>query len=482
VLTAGYFALPNLIFLLGWVRPEIGIPVALLVTAAVIGFALQKNDFPPRTALTLKNFLLVLTAAFLWALLAGVGGVLPQSSDYIKHNLLWHDLVTINWPVNYSPTGHDTYLCYALGYYLAPALAAKLSGIGVVAWATFLWTFTGLVLFFWWAVTLTNSPGKTVAAILLFAPTGIFWMLFKSHGIPGFITAAELEPKLLYGGLLFGESEGFTRFFYGPQHALTGWLGAALLYDRLWTQKDPRGAIFIWTLCVLWSPLTGPGLLLVPLAALGRTNWKKYFEPLNFLALPLLAVLAVYFQGHLPLPDKGFIGRFLPGAEWVLYYIAFVLLMFTPMLFLWLVEQKEKILGEWRPLFFCSIAVLLLLPLWKFGIAGDLRQQAGGPALLFLSLAAAKILQSEKFSLKKPLYLLLGGSLLAGALYPVARPLQNLAANSTDYSYNNIVQFIGWHSLPDMTDPRFDTAAQYQGSNDSLAARRLLKKSTSTAP
>jgi hypothetical protein len=354
----------------------------------------------------------------------------------------------------------------------------------VVACASFLWAFTGLVLFFWWVVTLTNSPGKTVAAILLFAPTGIFWTLFKTHGIPGFITSGELEPKLVYGGLIFGESDSFTRFFYGPQHALTNWLGAALFFDRLWTQKNPRGVIFIWTLCVLWSPLTCLGLLLVPLAASRRVDWKRYFEPLNLLALPLLAVLGVYFQGHVPLPDKGFIGKFLPGAEWVLYYGAFMLLSFTPLLFLWLMEQKEKILGEWRPLFFCSIAMLLLLPLWKFGIAGDLRQQAGGPALLFLALAAAKIFQSEKFSLKKPLGFLLGGSLLAGALYPVARPLQNLAANPADYSYTHLVQSRGWHSLPDMdmTDTRFDYAAQYQGSNDSPAMRRLLKKNTGAAP
>jgi hypothetical protein len=222
--------------------------------------------------------------------------------------------------------------------------------------------------------------------------------------------------------------------------------------------------------------------LLVPLAAWRRVDWKKYIEPVNFLAFPLLVVLGVYFQGHLPLPDKGFIGAFLPGMEWVLYYTIFILLLFTPMFFLCLVEQKEKILGELRPLFFGSIVILLLLPLWKFGIAADLRQQAGGPALLFLALAAAGILRSDKFTLKKPLCLLLAGSLLIGALFPVVRPLQNLTANSIVYSYENIVQVIGWHTLPDMTDPRFDIAAQYQGRNDSLAVRRLLKKTPVTEP
>jgi hypothetical protein len=479
-LAVAFLALPNLIFLVSWVRPQIGIPVALLVTGGVAWFALQKNS-TPRRALTQKNLLLVLTVAFLWTLLAGVGGVLPQSSDQIKHNLLLHDLTASNWPVNYSPA-HETYLCYALGFYLVPALAGKLFGLDAVALVAFAWTFAGLFLFFWWAATFTASPGKTIAGILLFAPTGIFWTLLKNHGVPGFADAAALEPKLLYGGLLFGQSDGFTRFLYQPQHALTGWLGCALLLDRLWTQKNPRGAIFIWALYVLWSPLTSLGLLMVPLANLARTGCKNYFEPLNFLALPLLGVQAVYLQGHLSLPDKGFIAQFLPGAEWIFYYSIFILLLFTPLVFLALVEHKEKILGEWRPLFFCSIAILFLLPLWKFGFAGDLRQQAGLPAQLLLALAATRILQSEKFSLKKPLCLLLAGGLLLGAIYPIARPLQNLVSNASDYSYTNIVQSLGWRSLPDMTDSRFDVAAQYQGCNDSTAIRWLLKKNPAPTP
>ncbi len=482
-LASCYFALPVLIFLFGWLRPAIGIPAGIVVAGGCIWFALRNNS-SVRPALTQKNLLLILTVAFVWTLLVGVGGVLPQSSDYLKHNLLLHDLTSANWPVTYSQTSGETFLCYSLGYYLVPALGGRLVGTDIIPAIQFVWTFTGLFLFFWWAATLTPSPKKTIAAILLFAPTGILWTLFKAHGLLGIVTAADLEPKLLYGGLLFGYNDSFTRFNYQPQHALTGWLGAAVLYELLWVKKNPRGTILIWALFVFWSPLTSLGLLLVPLAAWRRVRWRNYFEPINMVSGgALLAVLGIYFQSHVPLPDKGFIGTFLPGWEWLFYYALFSLLLLGPLLLLWLVERKEKILGEFRPLFFLAIAMLLLLPLWKFGVAGDLRNQAGGPATLFLALAAVRIVSSESFSWQRPLGLLLVVCLLIGAINPVLRPLKNLASNSLDYSYANIEQSLGWHHLTDMTDPRFDLAAQYQGRGDSPAARWLLKKNHSpTAP
>jgi hypothetical protein len=146
-LAACYFALPVLIFLFGWLRPAIGIPAGIVVAGGCIWFALRYNS-PVRPALTQKNLLLILTVAFVWTLLVGVGGVLPQSSDYLKHNLLLHDLTSANWPVTYSQTSGETFLCYSLGYYLVPALGGRLVGTDIIPAIQFVWTFTGLFLFF----------------------------------------------------------------------------------------------------------------------------------------------------------------------------------------------------------------------------------------------------------------------------------------------------------------------------------------------
>ena len=476
LLAVAYLAVPNVIFLASWVRPIIGLPAALVVLVGVVWLAWSTKLTAPRRVLPPKMFSGVLALAFLWTLVAGVGGVFPQSNDYYKHNLLFHDLATISWPVKYSLEGGPSYLCYAMGYYLVPTLGGQCFGESAVAPLTFLWTFIGVALVFYWVATLTVAPVKTLGAIILCAATGVAWTFFKNHGIPGLYPVDGLGGILMKDGLNFDYSDSFTRFNYQPQHALIGWLGAAILYEMLWAHKNPRGAMFVWALGLLWSPLTCLGLLLVPLAAVVRVHWQNYFEPINLVGgVVLLFVMGLYFQGHAVLPDQGFIWKFSDGAGWVIRYGLFLALHLTPLLCLWLVEREEKILAEWRPLLFVGTVILVLLPLFKIGFASDLRLQASSVALLFFALSVDRVLQSEKFSLKSPLFLMLVATLLVGAICPVVRPVKNLLFSATNYSYESIVTYVGWQHLPDMRDPGFDVAAQYLGRHSSLAERVLLR-------
>lgn len=270
-----YLVSPALVFLATWIRPAIGLPAALVVAAGLLRLVWSPEWLTPRPPLPRKTFWLVLALALAWTIFGGVGGLFPQSADYVKHNLLFHDLVHQPWPVNYVlPGGEKNFLCYGLGYYLVPALGAKFLGEGFLPLFTLAWTFGGAALFFYWAATLGGPPRKMLAMVLFFAVTGVLWMLFKGHGIPGLISAAGLESRLLKLGLLFSYNDSFTRFQYQPQHALAGWLGAAVLYERLWVRKNPAGTVFVWAACLFWSPLTWLGLLLVPLAALRRVRGR----------------------------------------------------------------------------------------------------------------------------------------------------------------------------------------------------------------
>ncbi|MBW8863978.1 MAG: hypothetical protein JF609_03460 [Verrucomicrobia bacterium] len=475
-LALAYLVVPDLIFLLSWVRPMIGIPAALIVVGAACWLVCPARPAAPRPGLSRRMWFAVVALAGLWTLIIGVGGIFPQTFDYMKHNLLFHDLTTMSWPVNYPHDGGSDYLCYGLGYYLVPAAGGCLLGAGAVPALTFLWTFAGLVLFFYWAATLTTSPVKTLAAILFFATTGVLWLMFKRHGIPGLISPEGLETRLLNNGLYFNYNDSFTRFDYQPQHALAGWLGAALMIERLWVRSSPRGVVFLWAACLLWSPLTCLGLLLISLGTLRRVRWLDYFEPVNLLGGGvLIVIMGIYFQGHLAMSESGFIWKFSNGLEWLYFYALFVVVTLSPLLFLALFEQKYRVLGEWRALFFTAIAALVLLPLYKIGFAGDLRLQASAPALVILALAAVRILQSEHFSLKQPLCVLLAGSLVLGAVYPVTRPWINLLSSRTDYSYDNTVRTTGARTLAEIRTDKYDAAVQYLGRSDSLAARRLLR-------
>jgi len=476
-----YLVIPNLIFLTTWVRPWIGIPAAIVVVICSVLLVRHSRTWEPRQSLGRLNLLFVLALAFYWTLLAGAGGFVPQVTDYIKNNLLYHDLVHRAWPVTYPlPDGSKNYLCYGLGFYIVPSLCGRILGDAAMPVLTFLWMFGGVALFFYWVATLTKSPKTMLLIFLVFAATNIALLALKRIGIPGLMDYASLHAALRQLGLYDSYYDFFTKLQYQPQYGIPGLLGMALFYEMLWMKKDPCGAVFIWSALLFWSPIPCVGLLLVPLAALRRVPWRAYFSLVNLMGGGvLLTIMGIYFQGHLALADHGFIWDLSSGHRWLLLYLLFVALELSPVLLLFLIDQKYRVLGELRPLFLLATALLLLLPLWKFGHSGDQRLQAGTPALAVAALGAIRCLQSDSFSLKRPLFILFTGFLLVGAVYPIVRPWWNPVTNKEDYSYANTAQHLGYRNLSEIKEPWSpdwkDMAAQYQGHPDSVAARWLLR-------
>ncbi len=507
-LTLAYLVLPALIFLTTWVRPWLGLPAAAVVLFCAAWLVRQQPPpvtpgSEPRAGLGRRDLMFVLALAFFWTLLAGAGGFVPQVSDYLRNNLLYHDLVHLAWPVTYpQPDGHNSYLCYGLGFFLPPALGGRLLGDAAMPALTFLWMFAGVALFFYWVAAFTRSPKTTLVIFLLFAATNIGLLALKRAGIPGWLDYIAVQNTLRELGLYHSYYDFFTKLQYQPQHGMPGLLGLALFYEMLWIKKDPRGAVFVWGACLFWSPIPCIGLLLIPLAAIRRVPWRAYFSGINLVGGgSLLAILGVYYQGHLALEDHGFLWNFAPGGKWLIFYLLFVALELSPVLVLFLIDRKYRMLGEWRPLFLLAAGLLVLLPLWKFGHSGDQRLQAGTPALVVAALCAVRCLQSDAFSLKRPLFLLFIGCLLIGAAYPLGRPWWNLITNHYDYSYAATVRTFGFQTLAEMKEPlppRGDNPAlnpgrtaaaagdtrlatgylnaeQYLGRPDSAAARWLLR-------
>ena len=466
-----YLLIPNLIFLTTWLRPAIGIPAALMVMVCA-GFLMRDSGrpfgrrTPDRTTLGF-----VVMMALVWTFLAGVGGFIPQSTDYLKHNLVFHDLISLAWPISYdAPATGKNYLCYGLAYYLAPAFVARRLGEGWLPGLIFLWTAFGVGLFFYWIATLNDRPKTTLLILLFFSVTSGFWFFFKRHTLPGL--AAVLEHM----GLINTYFDNFTRLYYQPQHAIAGWLGAALAYDLLWLRKNPQTIAFVLALLLLWSVLSLIGLLLLPLAAFKRVRLADYFTPINLLGGGTLAVLlGLYYQGHVPLMDRGPIWTLCSGAPWLLLYLLFLVLLLSPVLLVHLIDRKYGVLGEARIVFRWAAVLLMLTPLYKIGYFGDLRMQSAAPALVYIALAVSGCLTSQYFSLRRPLFLLLSTCLLVGATYPIGRILFNLSAHRDVQSYAQISQSKGFHNLSDIREAGFDAASQYLGKSESLAARWLLK-------
>jgi len=150
-----YLALPVLIFACGFLKWPLA---AAACAAMLLGFLYARRDnFEIRYEKTLTVGVWQLTALagviLLWTYLGGLNGLFFQSDDWPWRNAIYHDLVEKDWPVIYPERGSA--LVYYIGFWLPPALVAKLAGwvTGSAVWAwraargaLWLWSALGLLL------------------------------------------------------------------------------------------------------------------------------------------------------------------------------------------------------------------------------------------------------------------------------------------------------------------------------------------------
>jgi hypothetical protein len=299
--------------------------------------------------------------------------------------------------------------------------------------------------------------------------------LFNAGGttLPGF----GLDPLLRHIGLGNSNYDSFTRVHFQPQHALAGWLGAALLYETAWVRKSAVGVLFVWASTLLWSPFTALALFVIPLLSLTRVRVRDYFEPGNVLSGGvLLGIIALYYGAHDRVEEAGVIWALAPDARWFAYYVAFVASQtLAPVICVYVIDRRFGVLDGFRMIFWGMVAVLLVLPLVKFGFHSDLRMQASGPAMVFVSLGIASCLTSSAVSWRHPAFLALIAAFALGALYPVTRPVINLLSNRSDWSADHQARTGGAQNLSDIRYSQFDAAAQYLGSKGSFVYRHGLQ-------
>ncbi|MBQ7564352.1 MAG: hypothetical protein IJT16_10220 [Lachnospiraceae bacterium] len=141
-----YLYLPLVIFLFGWTKLWIALPVFLVTLAAiellfyfdrdVIFISEQREAGEPRTGdffglkravlLNLVCAAVTLALCVLWCVASGLGGFVSQTADWYKHNVLLKDLLEQKPPIVYSFSGRTGVLSYYIADYLPAALFAGL--------------------------------------------------------------------------------------------------------------------------------------------------------------------------------------------------------------------------------------------------------------------------------------------------------------------------------------------------------------------
>ncbi len=381
-----YLALPTFFYLAGWIVAPLGIPAAAALALCLVMLFPGVSSSARR--IRLGQAAIALGIAAVWTTLGGVGHFVFANLDWTVRDAVLLDLVRNPWPVVYdsAPSQAAMMLRAPIAFYLPAAAIGKLLGIRFAELSLLLWT--GLGVFLTFMLMQRDHPRASQLLVRL----GVF-ILFSGMDIVG--TVAHYNPHpigehLEWWAFLFQYSSHTTQLFWVPNHALPGWIAIAWLLGHQGKRLPIAPAILMVALTPLWSPLTAIGLapifgvaIVSELMRDRRVNWFAAVLDLRVVVPALICCALIYpyllLGSETVASGAGYDVRWV-GEDFVPRYFEFVIFEFA--LFAALLLWRYRL----EPLLLCSIAVLLILPIYRIGGANDLAMRASIPALALLAM------------------------------------------------------------------------------------------------
>jgi hypothetical protein len=433
-----HVGLPVGLFAAGWLRPAWAILLGATLLVGVTMWARRLcsiggvgGQAHARRALAGAALAVIAVVA-----LSGVGGFGVQRWDWNKHNAILKDLIEQPWPVAYATGESDVALTYYVAYYLPAALAGKAVGWPAANVVLFVWSATGTVLAFLWLVVLSGASAWWCLAIFVFF-SGLdmvgaaVWSTRWAH-IGAWIR--DFDVEWWAGG--WNYPNNLSLLAHAPHQALGAWLLTGLVLDAMLRYPGRVPHVLGAALGLLWSPFATIGLL--GLAALDRvTGWRRgggwrglWTDGAQLAGWLTGLVLAAYLLSrywpvtlpprYYPHSDRiqaaawAFLPAQSPAAGFAVAYAVFVTLEFLILTAVLAIAYRRR--RSERRLLGMAAAMLLVLPLFRYGYYNDLVMRASIPALFILQVLAARA------AVIVPRHTALAGAIMAvlllGAAYP----------------------------------------------------------------
>jgi hypothetical protein len=388
-----YFFLPVIIFLPGFFIPQIGIPAAIVAAVAALHWIPQRSPWSIACSGIRRETMVSLSCvgifAAAWCALGGAGHVFHANpGDWVPRYAVLRDLVVDTWPPHYLDGNREFILRAPLGYYLPAALLAHKIGLAWADLALLVWTWIGVALFF--AANFSGAPRQRLIGVILFAGA-------SGLDIVGFWYDTGLLPRpgshIEWWGVPFQYWSNSSLLFWTPNHALPGWIGAAWL----WRFHHHSGMVarlpVLFLPMMLWSPLTALGLFPLALVLLYDQWHSNHLGPTKVfislaLTIPVAGLIATYLLMNVGAIESSFSPAqpnqavIAISADFTAYLLFFTL---EAGLFGAIALQRNR-----SPIIIASIAILAILPWFRFGPYNDLVMRGSIPALtvLWLTLIA----------------------------------------------------------------------------------------------
>lgn len=419
-----YLALPWFLFALGWLRWPyaaalgliLGISLVLAARAA-LGEGRAEAGFRGTDAI----FVVVLAALLAWV--SGAGGLCVQEWDWTKHNAVLHDLTVQPWPVSYAGQAthpQPSFLTYYIAYYLPAAAVGKLAGLRAAELALLAWTFLGLLLVSAWLARLVRR-----GSWLIFAG----WFLLSGMDVIGAcLRLAPQHVNLEWWAGAFQYSSNLALLLWVPQHALPGWIAAALLLESVEQSRRVQDTVLATALTGLWSPFVTIGLVPLLLAGLCRRKLRPFLGWSSLIAAPALVAVAACYLGSVHVggdlvPIQWTAGNYSPGwfVTVLVTFLTLEVAAFALLVGLHLRSDSASVPGGAWNLAILGTAVLALtvLPGFRVGTCNDLVMRASIPCLAALWIVLIRTVGSPLFRLGQVRSSLLALCLLIGAITPI---------------------------------------------------------------
>jgi len=462
-LALAYLALPNLIFLAGWLKPLPATAMVVLLMVSVLLF-LRRPDVGWQMPYSRAALAAILIFAFIWSSLGGAGHFVNANHDWVMRDKVLGDLTFGAWPPSYGVTdGHHHILRTALGYFLPAAVLGKVFGIGAAELGLYVWTALGAGLFLL-LLPLPRRAGWRLGAMLVvvvfFSGMDFLGVLLATGTLPVF-------PLRLEWWVPFSLPSPTGQLFWAPNHALPLWLAAVLFYRHWGHRSFPSLTVVLLPLLMIWTPFAVMAML--PFVAFALARWLRTEGSLRGMQIAPVQLLFAAILGYLTIRFLTLDIAAIPSAPTATalpeqggMFLKYLLFLLMECLILALVLTRE--LRHSRGLLWLAVAILALLPVYRFGPSNDSLLRLSAPSLIFLLILTLDVLGARldraPGQVLRSRGWLLAAILLVGAATPFVEIWRALAFKRTlaDYSRTVVEQngggdpphYVGLLTRPDL--------------------------------
>lgn len=399
-----YIFLPVIIFIIGYVRIIISIPISIVLFLLFIKLINENNkETENNNIIEKKHIFIIFFTVMIICILAGHGKFFYQSSDYIIRNALFRDLVNYKWPVYYPD--NNTMLVYYIGQWMVPAVFGKIffflpeeARFMKANLALLIWNAIGITLSILW-VFKTIKPKKKSEYIICF----IIFMFFSGLDLIGMIVfgsynSCSMRIHLEWWARTYQYSSMITQLFWVFNQCIVPWLVTLIIYE----EKKVSNYILLITLSLIYGPIPCIGIAIIlffnGIELLVDSFKKKEFSQFlkdvfsiqNILSLLiLLPLFCSFYLSNASIQGDNSGGGFsiikeLFSIYGIYYELIFYFLEVGIYGILIYKENKKNLL------YYGIFIALLIIPFFKLGYEYDFSMRASIPLLVIVNLLVIK--------------------------------------------------------------------------------------------